>query len=83
MQTTTRKYTTDGKEGTFESGGAPVKGSAVWDGDTMVVDSNVEIAMLHFVDRMTLSDGGKVLTSMVRITSPDGTADLKVVFERQ
>ena len=83
VQTIARKYTTDGKDASFDSGSAPVKGSAVWDGDTMVIDSKVEIAMLHFVDRMTLSDGDKVLTSLVRITSPDGTVDLKVVFERQ
>ena len=82
-QTMTRKYTTDGKNVTFESGGAEVRGSAVWDGNTIVVDSKVEIAVLHFLDRMALSNDGKILTSTIRITSPEGTVDLSVVFERQ
>jgi hypothetical protein len=83
VQTITRKYTTDGKDVTFDSGGAPVKGTAVWEGNTLIVTSNVEIAMLRFVDRMTLSEGGKLLTSVIRLTSPDGDIDLRVIFERQ
>lgn len=38
-QNTTRNYTTDGKEVTFLVNGAEVKGSAVWDGETLVVNS--------------------------------------------
>jgi len=82
-QTTTRKYTTDGKDVTFDIGGAQVKGVANWDGTTLVVETKVEVAFLHYVDRMSLSEGGKVLTSEVHVTSPDGAVDLKVVFERQ
>lgn len=32
---------------------------------------------------MTLSAEGKVLTSLVHITSPQGEVDFTVVFERQ
>jgi hypothetical protein len=84
-QNTTRSYTTDGKEATFLVNGAEVKGSAVWDGETIVVNSKVDTpgGELLFKDRMTLSAEGKVLTSLVHITSPQGEIDFTVVFERQ
>jgi hypothetical protein len=78
-----RKYTTDGKETSFQSDGADVATSAVWDGDAIVVASNVAIAGLQFVDRMTLSDGGKTLTSAVHISTPQGDLDITIVFDRQ
>jgi hypothetical protein len=78
-----RKYTTDGKETTFESQGAQVATNAVWNGEVLVVTSNVTQAGLQFVDRMTLSADGKTLTSEVHIVSPQGDADMKVVFEKQ
>ena len=79
----TRKYTTDGKETSFESDGAEVKTSAVWDGDALMVVSHVPIAGLQFVDRMTLSEDGKVMTSAVHITSPQGEVDITIVFDRK
>ena len=84
-QNTTRSYTTDGKETTFLVNGAEVKGSAVWDGETIVVNSKVDTpgGELLFKDRMTVSAEGKVLTSLVHITSPQGEIDFTVVFERQ
>jgi hypothetical protein len=82
-QNTTRKYTTDGKEMSFEAQGAEVTSSAVWDGNVLVVVSNVNVAGLQFVDRMTVSEDGKTLTSAVHITSPQGDLDIKLVFDRQ
>jgi hypothetical protein len=82
-QNTTRKYTTDGKEMSFESQGAEVTSSAVWDGAALVVVSNVSVAGLQFVDRMTVSEDGKTLTSVVHITSAQGDLDIKLVFDRQ
>jgi hypothetical protein len=82
-QTATRKYTTDGKETSFEANGAEVKGSAVWDGNAIVVNSTVDAIGVRFTDRMTLSDDGRTLTSAVRITSPQGDLDITIVFDRQ
>jgi hypothetical protein len=82
-QTATRKYTTDGKETSFEANGAEVKGSAVWDGDAIVVTSTVEAIGLRFTDRMTVSEGGRTLTSVVHIASPQGELDITIVFDRQ
>lgn len=84
-QKTTRSYTTDGKEVTFEANGADVKSSAVWDGDAIVIVSTAATpgGELQFKDRMTLSADGKVMTSQVHITSSLGEVDLTVVFDRQ
>jgi hypothetical protein len=83
VQTATRTYTTDGKGSSFMSQGAEVKGTAVWQGGDLVVTSEVEVAMLKFVDRMTLSPDGKTLTSVIKLTSPQGDVDMKVLFEKQ
>jgi hypothetical protein len=82
-QNTTRKYTTDGKDTSFEANGAEVKGSAVWDGNIIVVTSSVDAVGLKFIDRMTLSEDGRTLTSVVHIASPQGELDVTIVFDKQ
>jgi hypothetical protein len=82
-QATSRKMTTDGKEGTFEVSGAQVKATAKWDGSALVVVSSVPQIGITYNDRMTLSPDGKVLTSTVNLSTPDGAIDVKVVFEKQ
>jgi len=82
-QATSRKMTTDGKEGTFEVSGAQVKATAKWDGSALVVVSSVPQIGITYNDRMTLSPDGKVLTSVVNLSTPDGAIDVKVVFEKQ
>ena len=83
VQQTSRKMTTDGTESTFNASGADVKATAKWDGTTLVVVSSVPVASISYNDRMTLSDDGKVLTSVVRVETPGGAVDVKVVFEKQ
>jgi hypothetical protein len=80
-QNITRKYTTDGKETTFESQGAHVASSAVWDGSVLVVVSNVSEIGVQFTDRMALSEDGKSLISSAHHLSA-GDLDMKVVFDR-
>ena len=82
-QATSRKMTTDGKEGTFEVSGAQVKATANWEGDTLLVVSTVPAIGISYNDRMSLSVDGKVLTSVVKLDTPDGSIDVKVVFEKQ
>ena len=84
VQRTERKMTTDGSESTFSASGADVKTSAKWDGNALVVVSNVEVAIgMTYNDRMTLSPDGKTLTSIVRLDTPQGSVDMIVVFEKQ
>jgi hypothetical protein len=82
-QSATRKYSTDGSPTTFEAQGVTVPSSAKWEENVLVVVSSVEAAGLAFHDRMSLSADGRTLTSVVRITSPQGDADMTVVFERK
>jgi hypothetical protein len=82
-ETVTRTYTTDGKGTTFPSQGAEVKGMAVWEGNEVVVTSEVEVVMIKFIDRMMLSPDGKTLTSVIKLTSPEGDVNMKVLFEKQ
>jgi hypothetical protein len=82
-QATTRKYTTDGKDMTFESSGAMVRGTAVWDGNTLVLTSVVDAIGVTFTDKMSLSPDGRTLTSTVHIASAQGDLDVVVVFDKQ
>ena len=82
-QTTTRKYTTDGQDMSFESGGAVVKGNAVWEGDALILTSTVDAMSVKFTDRMTLTGDRRTLVSAVHISSPQGDLDIMIVFDRQ
>jgi hypothetical protein len=81
--TTTRKITTDGKSVTIELNGAPALCSSVWDGSDLVATTALDTVGLKFTDRMSLSSDGKLLTSKVQIASPQGDAELTIVFDRQ
>ena len=83
LQQTQRKMTTDGKESTFDVGGADVKATARWEGSTLLVVTKVDVASLSYNDRMSLSADGKTLTSVVRVDTPQGSVDVTVVFEKQ
>ena len=82
-QVTTRKYTTDGKDMTFESSGAVVRGTAVWEGNTLILTSVVDAIGVTFTDRMSLSPDGRTMTSAVHIASAQGDLDLVVAFDKQ
>jgi hypothetical protein len=82
VQKTSRKYTTDGTAMSFESQGAQVDSSAVWQGNTLIIVSKVTAVGVQFTDRMTLSEDGNTLTSAVRIDTAQGGVDVTVVFDR-
>jgi len=83
LQRTQRKMTTDGKESTFDIGGAAVKATANWEGSTLLVVTKVDVAGVSYNDRMSLSPDGKTLTSAVRVDTPGGAVDVTVVFDKQ
>jgi hypothetical protein len=83
QSTTTRSVTTDGKPTTLQLNGIAAICSAVWDGSDIVASTVMDAASLKFTDRMSLSADGKVLTSKVQIATPQGDADLTIVFNRQ
>jgi hypothetical protein len=81
-QSATRKYVTDGTPTTFEAQGTTVPTSAKWAENALLVVSSVEALGMSFNDRMTLSADGKTMTSVVRISSPQGEVEMTVVFDR-
>ncbi len=80
--TTARRITTDGKSVTLELNGAAAMCSSVWDGNDIVATTSLDSVGLKFTDRMSLSSDGKVLTSKVQMATPQGNADLTIVFDR-
>ena len=81
--TTTRKITTDGMSTTLELNGAAAICSSIWDGSDIVATTALDSAGLKFTDRMSLSSDGKMLTSKVQIATPQGDAELIIVFDRK
>lgn len=82
-QSTTRKYSTDGKETTFEVAGMPVRSSVTWSGNALVFESTVDSAGININDTMSLSPDGKTLTSLVHVATAQGDIDITAVFEKQ
>ena len=83
QSTTTRAVTTDGKPTTLQLNGIAALCSALWDGSDIVASTAMDAAGLKFTDRMSLSADGKTLTSKVKIGSPQGDAEITIVFDRQ
>jgi hypothetical protein len=77
--------TTDGKESTNEMFGNPLKSTAKWDGDALLVESKGNFGGNDFTlnDKWTLSDDGKTLTVVRTIKSAMGDMDQKLVLEKQ
>jgi hypothetical protein len=79
------KYATDGSETTNDVRGNPMKSTAKWDGDTLVVNTKASFGGMEITlaDKWTLSEDGKVLTIARHIVSPQGELDQKIVLEKQ
>jgi hypothetical protein len=81
--TVTRKMTTDGKPTSIDINGTPVTCSATWDGTALIATTAVDSAGVTFTDKMSLSEDGKSLTSLVKVTSNQGEGEITIVFDRQ
>jgi hypothetical protein len=81
----TRSYTTNGKQVTFQENGANVVATAAWDGDALVIKANADTGgiAIAFTERMTLSNGDKTLTDALRVVTPQGEFEAIYSFEKQ
>jgi hypothetical protein len=76
-------YTIDGKECTNHVRGNLVKSTARWDGDELVIDSQVfALREAAIQDRWSLSADGKTITLRRHMTGAV-TAEQTVIFDRQ
>lgn len=83
--TSTSNYVTDGSETTNEIRGTQAKSTAVWDGDALTITLKLEFNGNPVVvsETWTLSEDGKVLTSKLHFSSPQGEGDATVVLAKQ
>ena len=78
------KILTDGTEFTNTVRGQEVKGTAKWDGKTLVVTQKLEIqgTAITFIQKWTLSDDGKSIVQEVNISTPQGEVAQKAVLDK-
>ena len=79
------KYTTDGAECSNEVRGNQVKSVLSWDGDALRFRSklNMQGTDINISDQWALSEDGKVLTINRHVEAPQGSVDLRIVYDKQ
>jgi hypothetical protein len=79
------RYTTDGKVSMNKVTNGDAKGTAHWEGDTLIIESSQPNGPQELKSRemWTLSADGKTLTIVTHLTLPQGGVDVKQVFEKQ
>ena len=79
------KYTTDGKECVNKVTNGDAKGTAHWEGSTLIIESSQMNGPQELKSRevWSLSADGKTLTIQTHLTLPQGGIDVKQVFDRQ
>lgn len=83
--TTELKYTTDGKETVNTLRGVEIKGNAKWSGDVLVIETRrmSDGAEVIQSDRWTMEDGGNSMRVDSSVTTPKGTIQFTVAFDKQ
>jgi hypothetical protein len=81
----TMKYSTDGKETTNDMMGTPMKATAKWDGDALVMNGKLDMQgnEITLTDKWTLSADGKVLTDTLHIGTAQGEFDITYVMNKK
>ncbi len=78
------KILTDGTEFTNNTRGQEVKGTAKWEGQTLVVTQHLDMqgTTVTFVQKWSLSEDGKTITQDFNISTPQGELTQKAVLEK-
>jgi hypothetical protein len=77
-------YSTDGTETKNDFMGNEMKCVAKWDGDTLVIDSKLDFqgTPVSVKETWKLSDDGKTLNTVSKISTPQGDFDTASVLEK-
>ena len=75
-------YTLDGKESAQQLEGQPIKASAKWEGEALLLEFKNDDGF-SFRRKITVSADGKTITMDVKQASPNGTANDTVILEKQ
>ena len=79
-------YFTDGRQSENVMSGRNATSKAFWDGSALMIRTetkNSKNENTEIVDRWELSPDGTILTNTSHVETPDGTADLKLVCEKE
>lgn len=78
------KILTDGTEFTNDLHGQQIKGTAKWEGKTLVVTQKASVQGTEIVvtQKWTMSEDGKSLTQEVSISGPQGELKQKAVLDK-
>ena len=78
-------YTLDGQESTNTVRGNPLKSTAKWDGDALLIETKLKMQDndIQINDRWTLGEDGKTILIARHLKSPQGEADQKLVMVKQ
>lgn len=78
-------YTLDGQESTNTVRGNPLKSTAKWDGDALLIETKVKIQDndIQINDRWTLGEGGTTIVIARHLKSAQGEGDQKLVMVKQ
>ncbi|MEO8025941.1 MAG: hypothetical protein ABI823_05690 [Bryobacteraceae bacterium] len=76
---------TDGKQISMQMGGGDAKGTAVWEGDTLVIKTQRDSMNGEIVqnERATLAADGKAITFDVAIQVGGNDLKMKMIFEKK
>ena len=83
--TTQTTFTTDGKPASNTVQGSPMTTVGKWEGATLVLTGTLQQqgADIGIVDRYTLSDAGKTLTLIRKLSTPNGEATATIVWAKK
>jgi hypothetical protein len=78
-------YTTDGKECVNKFRDIERKSTVKWEGDTLVIESRMDVGgnAVTVIEKWSLSEDGKTLTSNRLLKGPEGETNVKTVLEKQ
>ncbi len=78
-------YTFDGKESTNTVRGNPLKSTAKWDGDALLIETKLKFQDndVQINDRWTLGEDGKTILIARHLKSAQGEMDQKLVMVKQ
>jgi hypothetical protein len=79
------KYVIDGKEHTNSTRMGDIKSVLRWQGKMLVIDSKLDIQgqQITVVDKWSLSEDGKELTSEQTVNTPMGEMTMKAVMDKK
>jgi len=84
-RTSEAEYSTDGTEVVNKTRGAEAKSTAAWEGEALNITTKIDVEGNSIVlkEKWTLSGDGKLLTTALHATTPQGEFEITIVMNKQ